>query len=362
MTTPLRLVGSQQFRSLLTQNGDKLPENVGLLKDYVPVVKVLSETERIIRFTISTGTVDRMNDTVNPAGWDLVNFIRGGQPVLFGHDRYNPVVGRGVRTWMEGDKLASECQFTPRDLSEFGFMVFQLYANDYMRATSVGFMPLEFSYAEDRNRGVNYLRQELMEYSMVPVPANPECLAAAKSAGLDVQPMRRWAERSLDLLARPTQDGMMQERLERLRAVCDDTQIRYFVPAPVEADVTDETLAALKTAIDNIPQAVASAVKAALQKDDTAAPAAVAEPAAAPAAETPAEPAAAPAETPAAEPAAAPAETPAAAPVSAAAPDAHVLTLDEEVELGVTLTADDLSAIVREAARAAITEHTGRLD
>lgn len=369
---PLRLLDPNAYHDLVdrSRNNDAdataALKTTGLLKDFIPQVKVLSEEQRIIRFVISTGSVDRMGDTVAPAGWDLADFIRGGQPVLFAHNRWDPVVGRGVRTYMEPNQLVSETQFTPRELNPFGFMIFQLYAADYMRATSVGFLPLEYNYAEDRKRGINFIRQQLMEYSMVPVPANPDCLSSAKAAGVDVAPMRAWAERSLDLLRTASPADMTRETLERLRAVCDDTQIRYFIPTtedPVDPQLL-ASITALEASVKAMPEAIATAVAKALTKKDPEPET----PAETPAAAADAPAADAPAETPATEtPAETPAtDTPAGDPdpgdVSAAAPEAHVLMLDHEVELGIDVTPEEIGALLREQLQPRLTELTGRLD
>lgn len=68
-----------------------------------------------------------------------------------------------------------------------------------MRAVSVGFVPKKWTRNEERaGYAVDFVEQELLEYSAVPVPANPEALLEAKSAGIDVAPMVEWAEKVLD--------------------------------------------------------------------------------------------------------------------------------------------------------------------
>nr|WP_282599866.1 HK97 family phage prohead protease [Paenibacillus dendritiformis] len=60
--------------------------------------------------------------------------------------------------------------------------VYELYKGGFMKATSVGFPVKEFEPRQ--GGGTLYKKQELLELSAVPVPANPEALKFAKSIGL----------------------------------------------------------------------------------------------------------------------------------------------------------------------------------
>jgi hypothetical protein len=102
-----------------------------------------------------------------------------------------------------------------------GYMVYQMYVERFLHAVSVGFQPKKYEFVQAavdaeraRHSGINFLQQELLEYSAVPVPANPNALAVARSAGIDTTPLKQWAERALDE-SDPT-DGHRQ-RLEVLR-------------------------------------------------------------------------------------------------------------------------------------------------
>jgi len=67
-----------------------------------------------------------------------------------------------------------------------------------LKATSVGFRPLEYIHAKDvmRAGGLDFKSQELMEFSVVPVPANPECLICLSPKEEQAE---RKAERQADL-------------------------------------------------------------------------------------------------------------------------------------------------------------------
>lgn len=171
---------------------------------------------RLIEFIITTDTIDREQDVVSADGWDFEDF-QNNPVVLWCHDHYAPVIGNSRSLTPGGNQVRSICEFTPQDLNPFGYMIYRLYAQKFMHAVSVGFYPIEYTMAADRKWGVNYIQQGLLEYSCVPVPANPDALAVARSKGIDTAPMRDWASRVLDEQPGLSEDA--RRRMEILRAV-----------------------------------------------------------------------------------------------------------------------------------------------
>ena len=87
-------------------------------------------------------------------------------------------------------KLLATVEFAP---TAFAQEVELLYRQRFLRAVSVGFRAREFSFRKGRDGsvdGVEYTRQELLELSAVPVPANPHALAKALEGGLDAPRLR----------------------------------------------------------------------------------------------------------------------------------------------------------------------------
>lgn len=171
-------------------------------KEYLAEVKVESEEDRILEFTISTNSVDRDGDTIKAAGWQLDNY-RKNPVVLWGHDHSIPSIGKSLASWVEGDALKSRNQYPTRDEYEFGNLIYRLHAGSYLRAVSVGFIPKKYVINEERGSGgwgppIDFLEQELLEHSSCNVPANAEALGAAAAKGLDMRPMLRWYEAALN--------------------------------------------------------------------------------------------------------------------------------------------------------------------
>ncbi len=189
----IKFLGDIEFHKLAKAGKT---EGIGVRKYFIVEEKEISDEERIIEFTNSTPTEDRYHDTIDQSGWKLDNF-RKNPVVLWAHDYSNPPVAKSVNVWVEEGKLKSRDQFTPRDLYPFGFMVYELYKNGFLNAKSVGFQPITYAF-NDETDGVEFYTQELLEHSCVPVPANPEALVSAKSMGIDLLPLKTWAEEVLD--------------------------------------------------------------------------------------------------------------------------------------------------------------------
>lgn len=167
------------------------------------IISDVTATGEGLNFILSTSAIDRHGDTVAQTGWKLENY-RKNPVVLFGHDQQSPPVGRAPNILLEGNVLVAKgVQFTPKDLNPFGYMIGEMYRQKFMNAVSVGFLPSKWK--ENENRGglaMDFEEQELLEFSAVPVPANPEALQAAKASGIEMAPLVAWAEKILD-----TKDG-----------------------------------------------------------------------------------------------------------------------------------------------------------
>jgi HK97 family phage prohead protease len=203
MANETSFLDALEFKKKLENSEDV--SNIALRKHFVSDdIKLEGGKEsRKIRFTISTGDVDRDFDIINPKGWELKNFKKN-PVVLFAHDSRQPPVAKASNLRLEeGQFLRATAEFTPPDLNPFGDMIFRMIKEGFMKATSVGFRPLEVERElDDEDRadrfGLNFIKQELMEFSVVPVPANPNALMEARSKGIDTTPLHTWMEEALD--------------------------------------------------------------------------------------------------------------------------------------------------------------------
>ena len=144
---------------------------------------------RVLEFVGSTEDKDREGDIILASGWQLKEFKKN--PVfMWAHNYEDPPIGKAIKAWISEGKLKFHIQFADRDTYEFADTIYKLYKGGFLRATSVGFLPLESEPIEQKegesgyHQSTKYIKQELLELSGVPVPANPNALAEAKAKGL----------------------------------------------------------------------------------------------------------------------------------------------------------------------------------
>ena len=142
-----------------------------------------------LTYVLSDDTVDRYGDVVDPAGWDLRSFKKN--PIaLFGHNSNFPI-GTWKNVRVEGRKLIAELAPAQRGTSQRVDEIISLIEQGILRATSVGFRPLEYRPIDPEKPygGQRYTKSELLETSIVSVPANPAALQLAKSLNTSTDTM-----------------------------------------------------------------------------------------------------------------------------------------------------------------------------
>lgn len=156
-------------------------------------------SSRSMTFVASDETVDRYGDIIRASGWDLANF-RQNAVLLFGHDSSTVPIGKVPDVRVEGTRLIATTVFRPEGDSEAADDVYKALQTGFLNAVSVGFLPTAkpnmIWAADDPNHekwptGYEFVGQELLELSVVPVPANPQALALARSLHLSEATQRR---------------------------------------------------------------------------------------------------------------------------------------------------------------------------
>lgn len=146
----------------------------------------INEDARTISYLVSDETPDRMGDIIRVKGWDVASY-KQNPVVLWAHDGKSvPPIGKAtnVRRRYGPARLTADIEFAPKEAHEFADTIYQLASRGFVRATSVGFMPRETEEVDEKKReklglgpyGQLYTGAELMEISVVAVPANPSAL------------------------------------------------------------------------------------------------------------------------------------------------------------------------------------------
>jgi HK97 family phage prohead protease len=146
-----------------------------------------ADSDDPLSYVMSDGTVDRMGDVIEPDGWKLGNFKKN--PIaLFAHDsRF--IVGNWGNFRVEKNALRGELDLL-EPVSDRLIEINTAVKAGVLRAVSVGFRPIKQEAIEgSKVGGVRFIEQELVECSLVAVPANPNAIQFAKSLNLSPDAM-----------------------------------------------------------------------------------------------------------------------------------------------------------------------------
>lgn len=144
-----------------------------------------------LEYVMSDETPDRMGDIISVTGWQLANFQKN--PIaLFGHDP-DFIVGKWSNVRVERGQLLGRLELLPAVSVRLTELHSAINAG-VLRAVSVGFRPIEYETLEDDGdsfwASYRYTQSELVECSLVAVPANPNALEVSKALGLSGETIR----------------------------------------------------------------------------------------------------------------------------------------------------------------------------
>ena len=139
-----------------------------------------SENEKGMPWTLSTFDLDRFGERIDPQGWDFKRFINN--PVVEWAHRYDiPAIGKIEGLTVDDEGLHGLVVFNDKSFDPFAWGIEQRVRAGVIRAGSVGFrvIEIEIPSKEDSKDGTSLIfrKQELLEFSICNVPANPFALA-----------------------------------------------------------------------------------------------------------------------------------------------------------------------------------------
>lgn len=140
-------------------------------------------------FVMSDNSVDRMGDVIEASGWQL-DRIKSDPPVLFNHNS-NQIVGKWTDIRQSGNQLIGRIAWTESDKWPMAQYIRDLVREGILRTVSVGFAPVERQpLSKDASKEFGpwrFTKSELLECSLVAVPANPNAMAIARSLNIPDQ-------------------------------------------------------------------------------------------------------------------------------------------------------------------------------
>jgi HK97 family phage prohead protease len=143
-----------------------------------------------VAWTFSTFDLDRFSERIDPAGWEYKRYMEN--PVVEWAHRYDiPAIGKTDSLYADEKGLHGLVVFNDKDYDPFGWAIGERVKHGVIRAGSVGFrvIEIEIPSKEGSKDGTTLIfrKQELLEFSICNVPANPwalaKPLALSKAAG-----------------------------------------------------------------------------------------------------------------------------------------------------------------------------------
>ncbi len=186
----------------------------------------LDEATGRATFIYNTEDVGRDGHIVRNRGIHLDNY-RTNPVILWAHDDEAPPVGRAIEINAGDPASRVTVEFTPRDLYPFGDMVGRMITARFLNCVSESWNPLK-AKIRSGGEGYDFLEVDLLEVSIVPVPALPQAVATARAAGIDTTPMLEWSQQHLDI---GSAGAIPRAELLMLRRAACGRSVAYSFPA-----------------------------------------------------------------------------------------------------------------------------------
>jgi phage head maturation protease len=153
--------------------------------------KKINLEKGIIPFVLTSKTVDRDSEVILPDGGDVEEF-KSNPVFLWAHDMWSPAIGKVLTDTIKTtkQKMTADVQFDMND--PFAELVFNKYKDGFLSAGSIRFRPTSIGTEPvlPGQKGVTIEKWKLLEFSAVPVPANPQALAQIQKSLEDVEDER----------------------------------------------------------------------------------------------------------------------------------------------------------------------------
>jgi HK97 family phage prohead protease len=144
--------------------------------------ELVSKSDAGGRIVISTAGCDRDRDRVMPRGAVLDNYQKN-PVVMWGHSYYQPsdVIGRTVNLETTDGGIMADFELRPAANDQDPQNIVRLlWDGGWVRTASIGFRPIEMQPNEFGGNDIT--AWELLEWSLVPIPANQDALRLAAKA------------------------------------------------------------------------------------------------------------------------------------------------------------------------------------
>jgi len=161
----------------------KVAQDVELITS-VPFQLTAGNENAGFAWTLSTFDLDRFGERVDPQGWDFKRYMQN--PVVEWAHRYDiPAIGKMDNLFIDDGGLHGSVFFNGKEFDPFGWSIGERVKAGVIRAGSVGFRVIEIEIPDRKTQEdgtfLIFRKQELLEFSICNVPANPFALAKSET-------------------------------------------------------------------------------------------------------------------------------------------------------------------------------------
>jgi len=156
------------FKAHSTKEGDVTEEIVLFTNS-----EIKAANDGKIKWIMSDYSLDRDQERIDPAGWDLKNY-KLNPIVLWAHNSQVPAIGKASDVRRLDGAIVGNIEFDNDD--PLGALIERKVRGGYVTKGSVGFMSKKVEIIESDDKEPARLihrKQELYEFSIVNIPSNP---------------------------------------------------------------------------------------------------------------------------------------------------------------------------------------------
>lgn len=162
----------------------------------------------VFETVVTTSVIDRQGESITTQGITTDTWMKN-PVVLYGHDYQGLPIGKGLSISQTKNKMKSKFQLAVEEYP-FAATVAALIKGGYLNAVSIGGIVRKWS--EDY-RVIEEL--EMVEFSIVPVPANPDALITSRS-------LEEATGKSMAVIKREFQEFTHKSMLDSVSGMGDD--------------------------------------------------------------------------------------------------------------------------------------------
>lgn len=208
-------------------------------------VNIETKQEGRASFIASTSTSDRYGDIIDQKSWNLEGYKKN-PVILLNHRQDMLPIGRASSVQVVNGQLEIDVEFDMED--ELGASVARKVEKGFLTAVSVGFQPkkaaMRSELPKDHNAagesGMYFEDAELLEVSVVTIPANSEAIAKGhQSLVPSLERTIRQIVKS-ELLARPAQQLENVKHILQVEEEADRYIVHFAKPEMMEEETVEE--------------------------------------------------------------------------------------------------------------------------